>query len=198
LHPGGAKYKFRPVDLGNSAMIWRAGVRALGIGLLIAGALVCPAEGIHLESAGARVGFYFDGAGSNFHEAEGFMNWNLPLALELGSSWYFQSRMDFSAGWLGDSGVNAAIVTAGLTVVLGRPRLPVSFEIGASPTVISRADFPAKDFGIPIQFTSHAGLNVDLFWNMRLSYRFQHMSNASLSPHNPGLNLHMVGLSYVF
>jgi hypothetical protein len=42
------------------------------------------------------------------------------------------------------------------------------------------------------------GLSFEISSRIRLSYRFQHMSNAGLGLHNPGLNLNMFGISYVF
>ena len=151
-----------------------------------------------MESAGARFGFYDAGAGSDFHQAEGFVNWNLPWSWDLGSSLTLQSRLDTALGWLGESGANAGIASFGPTLALGRQRFPLSLEGGVSPTFLTRSDFKTKDFGVPFQFTSHVGLNFDIASRIRLSYRFQHMSNAGLSDHNPGLNMHMFGLSYLF
>jgi hypothetical protein len=41
-------------------------------------------------------------------------------------------------------------------------------------------------------------LNWDFAAHWRLSYRFQHMSNAGLSLQNPGLNMNMFSLGYIF
>lgn len=158
----------------------------------------CLAQNVQLESAGARFGFYAVGAGSDFHQAEGFVNWNLPWVGDLGSLWLLQSRVDASLGWLGESGADAAIATFGPSLVLSHQQFPLSLEAGVSPTLLSRSDFKTKDFGIPFQFTTHGGLNWDITSRIRLSYRLQHMSNASLGQHNPGLNMHMFGLSYLF
>ena len=46
------------------------------------------------------------------------------------------------------------------------------------------------DFGIPFQFTSHAGLNWEIGGHFGVGYRYQHMSHTHLSDRNPGLNLH--------
>ena len=54
------------------------------------------------------------------------------------------------------------------------------------------------NFGIPFQFTSHAGLNWEIGGQFGVGYRYQHLSNAHLSNHNPGLNLHGLVLSYRF
>ena len=82
--------------------------------------------------------------------------------------------------------------------MLGKRDFPLGLEVGGGPTVLTRLDFRSKDFGDIFQFTSHIGLNFDLTSRVRIGYRFQHMSNGGLSRHNPGLNLHMVGLSYLF
>ena len=177
---------------------WLIAIAVMAIGtVLLAPVRVC-AQAVHLESAGVRAGFYPSGAGSDFHQAEAFANLNLPWDWDLGSEWHLQSRFDSSIGWLGESGANAGILTLGPSLLLGRQRLPLSLEGGVSPTVLTRSDFRTKDFGDLFQFTSHAGLNLDITSRVRLSYRFQHMSNAGLSRHNPGLNMHMFGLSYLF
>ena len=117
---------------------------------------------------------------------------------DLGKEWHLQSRLDLSAGWLGDHGDNAAIGTLGPSLVLSRERLPVSLEGGSARRFSAGTTSVEKDLGTDFQFTSHVGLNWDFAPHWRLGYRFQHMSNAGLASHNPGLNMHMFGLSYVF
>ena len=175
------------------------GAVALLCGLLLSATGDCSAQALHLDSAGARFGFYPTGADRDFHQAEGFVNWDLPWNWDLGSRWRSQSHLDASAGWIGESGANAAAIsTLGPNLSLARQAFPVTLEGGISPTILARSDFPTKDFGIPFQFSSHVGISFDITSHIRVSYRFQHMSNAGLSRHNPGLNLHMLGLSYVF
>jgi lipid A 3-O-deacylase len=156
------------------------------------------AEGFRLESVGVRGGISANQGRNEFHQAEFFGNWNLPWGWDLGKEWNLQSRLDLSAGWLGDSSQNAAVGTLGPTLVLGRARWPVSLEGGFSPTLLSSYGFESKSLGTDIQFTSHVGLNWDVNAHWRLGYRFQHMSNADLSHTNPGLNMHLLALSYVF
>ena len=71
--------------------------------------------------------------------------------------------------------------------------LPASNVNGRSP-------LPKTKVGpkVPIQFTSHAGFGCRIYKQLSAGYRFQHMSNASISRHNPGLDLHMCELSYRF
>jgi hypothetical protein len=137
-------------------------------------------------------------SGPNFNSAQVYANWNLPWGWDLGKEWRLQSRLDVSAGWLGDGYDNAAIGSAGPSLVVGRQRLPLSVELGSSPTLLSRHEFSTKDLGAYGEFTSHIGLNWDLGRRWRLGYRLEHISNAGQSRHNPGLNLHVFGVSYRF
>ena len=156
------------------------------------------AQDLSWESVGARVGASASSRAHNFHEAEPFVNLNLPWSWRLESRSRIQSRLDLSAGWLADPGANAAMVTLGPSLIWTQERFPVSFEMGVSPTYISTHTFETKNLGTEFQFTSHAGLNLELSAHFRLGYRFQHMSNAGLAKSNPGLNLNMFALSYVF
>jgi hypothetical protein len=155
-------------------------------------------EDFRLESVGVRGGVSANPGRNEFHQAEFFGNWNLPWGWDLGKEWHLQSRLDLSVGWLGDSSQSATVGTLGPTLVLGRAWWPVSLEGGVSPTLLSSYKFESKSLGTDVQFTSHVGLNWDFAAHWRLGYRFQHMSNADLSRDNPGLNMHLLALSYVF
>jgi hypothetical protein len=147
---------------------------------------------------GVRGGFPADYSVRDFNQGEVFGNWNLPWNWDLGNEWHVQWQLDLSAGWVGNRNENAAIGTLGPSLVLGRAGWPVSLEGGSSPTFMSSHTFGSKSFGSEFQFTSHVGLNWDFAPHWRLGYRFQHMSNAGLAQPNPGLNMHMFALSYIF
>lgn len=166
--------------------------------LLITAVATTSAEEFRLESVGVRAGFSGSSSGKDFNQAEFLLNCNLPWLWDLGKRWDLRPRLDASLGWLGDRTDNAAIAALGPSLLLSHGTFPVSFEGGIAPTLLSQHDFGAKDFGIKLQFTSHAGLNWDITSWLRLSYRFQHMSNGGLSRHNPGLNMQMFGISYLF
>ncbi len=151
-----------------------------------------------MESAGVRGGSSLVDGTSSFKEIVGFVNWNLPWRWDLGKEWRLQSRLDFSAGWLGNRSTDAAIGTVGPTLLLRRERLPLSFEAGTGPTLLSRHTFPASDVGSELQFSTFAGLNWDLAKHWSLGYRFDHISNGGLASPNPGLRMHLLSLSYRF
>ena len=150
------------------------------------------------ESAGARFGGGASSSNGDFHQVEAFVDWNLPWRWDLGKKWGLESRLDLSAGWLGNSRANAALATLGPLLAVGREGFPISVEGGSGPTILSRSEFDTKDFGDVVQFTSHIGFYWDIAKHWRASYRFQHMSNAGISSSNPGINLHMLAFSYRF
>ena len=171
-----------------------AGAFTLGLG-------VTQAQDFRLESAGARFGFAASDSGSDFRQGEAFVDWNLPWGWDLGAQWRLQTRLDLSAGWLGETGqagLDSFLGSVGPILALSCGRFPVSLEGGFSPTILSRDNFHSKNFGDPLQFTSHIGIGCDIASRVRISSRFQHMSNAGLSGDNPGLNMHMFGISYLF
>lgn len=165
---------------------------------LLAGAVASRAEGFSLESAGVLGGFQADHSNRDFHQVEGFGNVNLPWGWDLGKEWHLQSRLDLSLGWLGGRGDSAVIGSLGPSLILSKARLPLSFDGGVLPTGLTRYTFGSYDFGMDCQFTSYLGLNWDLAKHWRFGYRFQHMSNGGLAAPNPGLNMHIFAVSYLF
>ena len=155
-------------------------------------------EAVRWESVGVRFGFFPFAAAEDFYRAEIAANWMLPWSWHFDSVWRLQTGLDASAGLLGEHDLMGAIVSGGPTLALIRQKLPLSLEVGVSPTVITRTRFTSKDLGFPLQFTTHIGLNLDLGAHVRLISRFQHMSNGAIAHPNPGLNLLLLGVSYRF
>jgi len=186
------------MDTSPPASRWGGLLKWAVVGVLLASTAGGQAQGFSFESAGARLGIGANRSSSDFQQAEAFADWNLPWHWDLGAKLGLQTRLDLSAGWLGNNHASAAVANLGPLLVLGRERLPISVEGGVSATILSHSDFVSKDFGEPLQFTSHVGLYWDFAPHWRLGYRFQHMSNAGLSNRNPGLNLHLFALSYRF
>jgi hypothetical protein len=91
-----------------------------------------------------------------------------------------------------------AVVTLGPGVDLGKGNAPFTLSVGFRPTFISRYVFGRAHLGRRLQFTSHIGFNLRLAPNLVGGYHFQHMSNGTLSGPNPGVDLHMIGLTVRF
>jgi hypothetical protein len=58
--------------------------------------------------------------------------------------------------------------------------------------------FGDLNLGSALQFASYIGIRYKIVNHFVLGYRFSHLSNAGISSPNPGLNLHIVALNYLF
>lgn len=133
----------------------------------------------------------------DYKSAEIYLLKQLPWSTTVGEQTTLTSRFDFGATYLEGGDDEGIMLAAGFDLVFGLWDDRVEFEVGFRPTWMLDHDYGDDDFGGGMQFTSHAGLAVD--WHQAvLSYRIQHTSNAGIYKHNPGLNLHMVGLGYRF
>jgi lipid A 3-O-deacylase PagL len=150
------------------------------------------------ESVGARFGLGANGPAEHMNQGEAFAVLNLPLSWWNDGHWRLESRFEMAVGWLGGEGESAIIGSLGPGLLLHLGQTHVSLQTGFSPTLISQHTFGPQNLGSDLQFTSHIGLNYDIGSNWRIGYRLQHMSNGGISHPNPGLNLHMFGLSYLF
>jgi len=108
------------------------------------------------------------------------------------------TRIHLSAGALRGGGETGFIGSVGPSVALSMVRNLILLDGGISAALLSQHEFGRENFGGPIQFVSHAGITFKLGANLGVGYRFQHMSNASIYKRNPGLELHLLELSYFF
>jgi len=156
------------------------------------------AEGAEWGAAGFRTGFSATSRQDHFSQHELYGTHNLPWRWQSDSGWHLQTRLDLSAGVIHGRGEEGFIGTLGPTLVLGKGDFPLTLEVGSSATILSKDEFGRVNFGVPFQFTSHAGIDYQIFRQLSVGYRFQHMSNAGISYYNPGLDLHMFAISYRF
>ncbi len=145
--------------------------------------------------AGFRYGF---SEGGDVRQGEFAADHRLPWAWQLGNGWMLATELQAAIGGIGDDVHIATIASFGPSLRLSVDQIPVSLVGGCSPTVIGRNRMGGEDLGTAFQFTSHIGLSWHITEHLQAGYRFQHMSNAGLSTHNPGVNLHMVGVSWRF
>lgn len=169
--------------------------RCVGV---VACAVVVRAGGDCWESVGARSGISMHSSANRFIQSEIYSTWNLAPSQDLGRNWSFRFELDTCAGWLSGRGADGFAGGAGPAFEFEWKGLPVALRGGISPTLLSRDSFGNRNFGILFQLTSHVGLEFHVLPHVDIGYRFQHMSNAGLGLHNPGLNLHMFSLGYAF
>ena len=133
-----------------------------------------------------------------FNQYDLSANRELPWSWQLQGGWDLTPRLEATAGVLKGAGETGFVFSLGPTLALSGPGDRIVLDIGVSPTFMNRHEFGEQSFGKALQFTSHASIDVEVVINLRVGYRFQHMSNASLSSINPGLDLHMLAVSYRF
>lgn len=165
---------------------------------LVGGLVSTLGEGLNLDASGARFGFSNNTSDRRYLQSEAFTDWVFPWRLGLGEGWATTVELDASAGWLNGRGNEAFIGTLGPRLKVRQGESRFNFALGVSPTYVTETEFGDKDFGVPLQFTSHLGLECRPVRHVQIGYRFQHMSNAGLDESNPGLNLHMFTLGWEF
>jgi hypothetical protein len=168
--------------------------------LVLFGVAPYPACGSELvwRSIGLRGGANDGSNEEDFKQYEGFAIWSLPWSRQWNFGWSLGTYLEANAGILSGGGKSAFVGALGPGIYLTGLEGIVEILLGINPTIISKHKFGDENLGGPVQFTSHVGLNiifVDLF---HIGYRLQHMSNAIIYEHNPGLNTHMIELGYRF
>jgi len=184
-------------ELNRFAVQCRAYGLLISLWAVLAAQCAC-AQDTRLESAGFRLGGSLLSPDHHFREADAFGNVELPWSFDVGAHWRGQLRLELSAGWLNEQEVDGVVGTLGPALLFRKPESRFSADFGVSPTFLSRVEFPTKNFGTCFQFTTHLGVNMDINAHIRFGYRFQHMSNAGLAKANPGLNLQMLSVSWLF
>ncbi len=159
----------------------------------------CGAERALLWSGGVRGGLSGSVAGQYLHQYEAFVNYRLPWELRTRSGWGVATELQGTAGAMSGAGEYGFIGSLGPAFRLGSTAFPLQLDLGVSAAVLSRDTFGPHDFNGYGHFVSHAGLDFRFNKRFTCGYRFQHMSNAGFNgKHNPGLNLHLLGLSWSF
>ena len=143
---------------------------------------------------GLRVGLSPD-EDRGFEQYEAFINHDLPWGWRWPWGWTFNMRLNATTGVIRGRGNTGLIGSFGPGITSGDR---ISLDIGVSPAFLSEDQFRRHSLGGEFYFISHIGTTFRLIRSLGVNYRFQHMSNAGINRPNPGLNLHMFGLSYRF
>jgi hypothetical protein len=147
-------------------------------------------------TGGFRTSFVSTDNKEKFQQVELTTTARLPWSLELGPAWTLHAEATATAGTITGAGVRGFIASAGPSLALSRGGRGLSLDIGVNATHLDEYRFGTQDLGGPFQFVSHVRIRAPLDRHLRIGYQFQHMSNAGIRSQNPGLNLHMIELSY--
>ncbi len=145
---------------------------------------------------GIRGGFPATHTASDPTQFEFYARYSLPW--RWGSRWILDTGFNISVGVLSSHADNSMIGTLGPVLTLNQSNSPIRLSLGTDVAFLSDDELGQDDFGGLIHFINHVGLNLQLSHNWEVGYRFQHMSNAGLDEHNPGLDMHLLQLGYRF
>ena len=163
---------------------------------LLAGSLTA-APDFSIDEAGLRVGLDAEN-GESFTSVEAIVYFDSPWEWEVGERLEIELETEASLGILDGNGTTAGLVHFGFAAFFELDDFPLRFVLSTGPTLLSEDEFDDFDIGGHFQFTSAAGLDWEVMDEWSLGYRYQHISNAGLEGTNPGLNLHVLALSYDF
>ena len=176
---------------------------AMAIVVLGIANVLCPPVCLGSESApwevGVRSGFTFFNPGKNFEQVDLFLRRGLPLGWSIGDDCRLGVRGEGAVGVLfGNGGRKALLASAGPDLVLGLFRDRLKLHAGSRLALLSRYNYGYRNFGGPIQFINHLGISFRVTDALVIGYRFQHMSNADIYAHNPGLNINLLEFGLLF
>lgn len=120
-----------------------------------------------------------------------------PSSLE--SGWEVRFLGNASTGVLTGGGSTAFMTAIGPGLALRKPSWRVGFDVGLGMALLTEHNFGVQDTGGPFQFIGHAGLTVDIGWDLIFGARFHHMSDGNLyGKGKRGVDLYMLSLGYNF
>ncbi|HYC45954.1 MAG TPA: acyloxyacyl hydrolase [Burkholderiales bacterium] len=175
--------------------------RALAAATIVVAAFTCaPAhalDGLSLEL----------GRGDDVNMGRIGVQWELKKPLLQFQNWQLGTYFDLAVGYWHQSDVNPGrnedILDLGFTPVLrlqGNGRVGPYAEVGLGAHLLSHTTIGETRMSTAFQFGNHVGLGYRFGARSHydLSYRFQHLSNASIKRPNGGINFHQVRLQYWF
>lgn len=169
--------------------------------LLILSLAGTAAEGGWQES-GVRIGIQTGAERENFHHYEAFAVYGLPWDWRASSGWGLAPQVSASAGALVGGHTTGFIGTIGTGVTLNKRETGGAMEAGINADVLDRRHFGRQDFGSILMFGAYIGLSYRFDSGLGIGYRLQHVSNGHIfypdGTPNPGLDTHLIGVSWNF
>ncbi len=145
---------------------------------------------------GLRGGMEATGTLEQYDAGEIYLLRTLPWHNELAGG-VLTARFDLGLGYLESDHDGGCWLAGGADLVYSLAGGLIDLEAGFRPTWLMDHIYGSDDFGGDLQFTSHGGIALYLD-PVAISYRYQHISNASIYKDNDGLDLHLFGIGARF
>ncbi|ROQ91160.1 acyloxyacyl hydrolase [Desulfosoma caldarium] len=143
---------------------------------------------------GVRSGFSAIKKDETFHIHELIAYHTLPWDWQWNGGWILDTFWEIHFGLLRAADKESVLISTGPMVTLQTPWKSLAFMAAVRPAFLEDHNFGKENLGGEIQFTEEIGINLILSKYFSLGYRFQHLSNAGLYTHNPGLDFHVLEL----
>jgi hypothetical protein len=154
------------------------------------------------NEVGVRLGFQATTKREYLRQYDVFAVYGLPWDARHDSGWGVTPNVNFSLGILDGTGEPNFIGSAGTALVLNKKGPGLSTDLGINANLLNKRHFGTRDFGSILQFGAYIGVYYRLDSGIKIGYRLQHISNGHIfypnGTPNPGLDLHIIGVSYVF
>lgn len=154
------------------------------------------------NEVGVRMGLQASSRFKYFRQFDAFAVYGLPWEWRHSSGWGLAPNVNVTLGILNGGGKNEFISSVGTAIVLNNPEPGFSTDFGINANLLNRRHLAGQDFGSILQFGAYLGIDYRLKNGIKIGYRLQHISNGHIfyqnGTPNPGLDMHMIGTSYVF
>jgi hypothetical protein len=173
----------------------------MSIVLLFCASLAAGAEWGWKE-AGLRMGIQAGPKHEYFHLYEAFGVYGTPWEWRSASGWGLATRINTAAGALHGGHETGFIGSLGPGFVFDRWGRGVALEAGGDLNLMDRRQFAGQDFGSILLWGAYMGLSYRFANGLGVGYRIRHLSNnrilySSKTP-NPGVDMHLIGVSWSF
>jgi hypothetical protein len=150
--------------------------------------------------AGLQAGKSFNDEEESFSQYDLFASYGLPWSWQWGQAVQVDTNLTTVLGVLDGGGDTGMAASLGFEFVFGSAagRCPFELRAGSALTYLGKERFGDEDFGGPFQFTHHISLYYWFLQNLSVVARVQHMSNGGMYHENPGLNMAVLALVYLF
>lgn len=154
------------------------------------------------QEAGLRMGIQAGPKREYFHQYEAFAVYGLPWDWRTSSGWGLEPQINTAVGALVGGNETGFIGSAGTGLSFNRPRNGIALEAGVNLNLLDRRQFGRQDFGSILLWGAYVGLSYRFTGRLGVSYRLQHLSNNRIlytdSTPNPGVDMHLIGVSWNF
>lgn len=167
---------------------------------------IVPVSALPAESgwndAGIRTGVQASSRRVYFRQHEAFADYGLPWEWRGASGWGVTPNASVSLGILNGGKETGIIGSIGTALIFNKQVWGFSTDLGINFNFLDRRHLGTMDFGSKLQFGAYLGINYCFTNNLKMGYRLQHISNGHIiyseNTPNPGLDMHMFGISTVF